>query len=375
MIYVEVSRFDALVQNLRKASNDLNEAQAIVERCKTNLDMQISVKPILETKLSSVVKTTKMTRELIDNLAQITSVAAEDFRKADKDSSAKSNSILANFTSLFQQTVTSLGLLMFGKIVIKHSNLVSLFIPADNKNTGLSGTISRIKQTISKAPEQSSTSASEQISEPVNPSFSSAATVSTSGSKVSDVVDGKIVYKNSFLNLKANDYSNFNTVKDINLDLFSKGNKPVFKQGNYSSLYIKGKEGKNQGCTATSEAFLATLLTGVYHDPTKGWTKNGGSTWPWTNKVNGTKGLPADQYLKMAAELVSKDNPVLFRITNHTVCAIGLKNGVTPDTATASDVLVMDPADGLIKTLTEACGKSRKIDSSYSLRIAKPNLK
>lgn len=361
-IRLQINQFNALAKSLKLISENMENVQLSVERCKSTLDMELTSKPIIEANMSAIIKKSKLINEVSSQLYKITVSAAEEFKNADKESSAKSKSMLNKFSTTFNSVISTVTGFLLGKFVMKHYSLISQFLPGGKVYNGNANIIARIKNLSN---QNGAATLNPQVTE----------TVSTSVNTETATVEIRKAYQNSFLSLKGNDYSGFNVTHNIDLGLVGNNNKPVFKQGNFSSLYITGKENKNQGCTTTAESFLATILTGTYHDPTKGWSHKGGSTWPYTTKIEGTKGLSSDAYLKKATSLLANDTPVLFRITNHTVCAIGLRNGVSADVATADDVLVMDPADGLIKTLQEACGSSRKIDSSYSLRVAKSNLK
>lgn len=355
-IDVTPSQLEALSRRIKSASQQLQDIRTKTESYRNCLNMETAAKDLIDAKLYSASGKMKLTIEHLDRLSGISSYAAEEYRNADKESSAKTDEILKGFSNPFMPFVSSVNGAIIANRIHLYLQLTGMF---------LANFVGQLIQIPSSSINSNST---------INGGFTQwEVNYVPTNNEAGNETTNKKKYTNSSLNLDGNDYSDFVVTHDIDLSLFVDEKGPVFNQHRYSELHLKGKT-KNDGCTATADAVLATLVLGKFKNPIDGWSQDGGATWPNTKSIPGTSNyknpgtITKEEYLKRAAEQLENNNPVLIRVTNttktvedgHTVCAIGIREGKTSANAGLEDILVVDPADGKVKTLFDACKKQTK---------------
>ena len=150
--------------------------------------------------------------------------------------------------------------------------------------------------------------------------------------------------------------------------------KYFFNQMNYRRFV--NSENRNTGCTATALAtaysiYNKTLLT---PDSTKiEWTTGVGVTWePLAKRI--------DYYsnnLGAVYDLLEQDIPVIIRLyrtyegkaSGHSVTVVGIRDGVDRANVSTSNLLVIDPAVGKVRTLEESLKNYVRLDASWRLII------
>ena len=148
-----------------------------------------------------------------------------------------------------------------------------------------------------------------------------------------------------------------------------------YNQNNYKRFL--NKSGKNVGCTATAEAIVVSMAKGKPISPDEmGWSVNSdgsvvGSTWKHSHEIPKSAGASQAEKLMMIADQIAEGNAVVVRANNnHSVAAIGIREGATPSNLTPADILILDPADGKVKTLDKALNGGCNMPDSWSLRVA-----
>ena len=118
---------------------------------------------------------------------------------------------------------------------------------------------------------------------------------------------------------------------------------------NYKSTFGK------QGCGSCACACAIAIKKNKHTDPKKYWVKGSGCTLSKYGSVGSVTGEAAT--LKKSIELIKAKTPGVLQMSspdNHFVTVIGYKTDANTSKPSRSDILVMDPGDGKIKTLTEA---------------------
>jgi hypothetical protein len=146
-----------------------------------------------------------------------------------------------------------------------------------------------------------------------------------------------------------------------------------YNQYNYSRFIVNGT---NKGCTATANATALSIKQGRAVSPNSiGWS-SAGCVWKSVSSVKSstgkTSGYGKQTQLNLIAQELVKGNAVIVRANSyHTVTAIGLKSTANLSSITASDILIIDPAGGTVKTLDKAGHGGYVYQSDWSLLIAK----
>lgn len=163
---------------------------------------------------------------------------------------------------------------------------------------------------------------------------------------------------------KANNYSNYSVVKGFD-------ERYVLYQRNYYNGSV--------ACTSTSDAIVGSIVSGKLLEPGKSYWTGNDCNWPNTKAIANTQYLTVDRQCQIICENVQNGKPVILRVPNHSVVAVGIKNGVQPSAATPADILIIDPGDGKVKTADEIYSGwydntdklSMKDNIGWSLRVAK----
>jgi uncharacterized protein YukE len=165
-------------------------------------------------------------------------------------------------------------------------------------------------------------------------------------------------------NYNSNDYSNYNVVAG-----FSEAY--CMKQGNYSK-FISKVDGRNKGCTAVANAIVLSIARGYAVDPEKDvkWIDGVGCDWTGT-KTCSSGTVKEEDGLKIIVDQLMQGNAVIVRASSHhSVAAVGIRSGADLSNLAAKDILVVDPADGKIKALSEVDDYKLTITRDWPLRIA-----
>lgn len=166
------------------------------------------------------------------------------------------------------------------------------------------------------------------------------------------------------------DYSAYGVVKGFDSQF-------CYNQNNYSRFV---QNGKNVGCTATAEAIAVSAFTGQAFTPDQaGWGKSG-ATWSHCTKTPllAKNTYSAEQGYAAIYNKVKEGSPVIIRMKDsggggHSVTAVGIRPNCASGNPAASDILVVDPGDGKVKTLAQIYNGSKKMsmDTSWSLLLPK----
>ena len=141
-----------------------------------------------------------------------------------------------------------------------------------------------------------------------------------------------------------------------------------YNQYHYDRIFFDHNRGKNVGCTATAEAIVVSIARGyeVKPDEMSFGVSNSDSRyltakWAHSKDVYPTKESDmyrhgtADERLNLIYEQLTQGNAVIVRANDrHTVAAVGIMNGKAPPDLEASHIMIIDPADGEIKSLDKA---------------------
>lgn len=171
-------------------------------------------------------------------------------------------------------------------------------------------------------------------------------------------------YQGSSKDMNAGGYSNYKVINGFD-------EKYVLNQYDYD---LQQSDGSNGGCTSTSDAMVGSFKNNQYYNPEDDWPGpgKGGARWTHTKAIEGSKNWTTSRRYTEMYNQINQGNAVVIRVSGHSMVAIGVQNGCDPNNMSASDVLIANPGTGKISTLQEYLNKSgRKIDNSWSLRIAK----
>ena len=129
----------------------------------------------------------------------------------------------------------------------------------------------------------------------------------------------------------------------------------AFNQMNYRIL--RDGTGRNAGCTAASRAMVTSIHRGVYvspYDKVPNSAVSANARTDTTQRIDIAPPAGAQEILNAVAEQLKQGNAVDVRANHaHSVAAVGIRNGAAPPFS-ASDILIVDPADGLLRTLDQA---------------------
>ena len=150
--------------------------------------------------------------------------------------------------------------------------------------------------------------------------------------------------------------------------------KYFFKQTDYTR-YVN-EDGNNVGCTATALATAYSIYNKTLLDPGSNkieWIAGKGVVWaPFAKHTN-----YYSNNLSAVYDLLEQDIPVIIRLyrtykgeaSGHSVTVVGIKDGVDRANVSTSNLLVIDPAVGKVRTLAESLKNYERLDSSWELII------
>lgn len=169
------------------------------------------------------------------------------------------------------------------------------------------------------------------------------------------------------------DYSNYYVIKKFDVSYCM-----------HQKYYEENVLGTWGACTVTADCIAGSIKRGYKVEPTrKDINSDGAARWTYTKKVPNTQYSTIQNQLKHIYINLTEGNPVVMRVDGngigHSVTAIGLRQGVTLETMTPKDILIVDPGDGKIKNADQVFEgwtvNSRKLSMqngiNYSLRIPK----
>ena len=167
-------------------------------------------------------------------------------------------------------------------------------------------------------------------------------------------------------NYKGNDYSDFLIINGFKEEYSYSQRDPSWDEG------FTNEEGKNRGCTATSNAIVVSIANNEKFTPNQvKWSWPDGYTATGIRKLEDSIGLDKDEKLRMLGDELLKGNPVyLWANDNHAVAAVGIRNGADMSKLEPSDILIVDPYDGKIRTLDLAENGGYKFRQESYLRVA-----
>lgn len=135
-------------------------------------------------------------------------------------------------------------------------------------------------------------------------------------------------------NVSDGDYSNYNVVKGFKTEY-------VLKQKN------------NVQCTATADVMAGSIAKGEKQTvvDSRDWCSQG-AKWTFTKSIGGGKDTVEEQCRTIYNQIL-EGTPVVVRVNGHSVLAVGLKQGVDSNNVQPSDILIVDPGDGKVKTAAQ----------------------
>lgn len=164
---------------------------------------------------------------------------------------------------------------------------------------------------------------------------------------------------------RVEDYSDFNVLKGFKHEY-------CICQWDYQAKY--GFWGM---CTAVADCMAGSIKKGQKIEPTlNDWDRVYGANWTYTDALPGTKKISVNEQCKIIYEQIHKGNPVVIRVARnaddldgHSITAIGLRAGANQENVSPSDILVMDPGDGKIKTADQIYNNNRCDPNSIKLSM------
>lgn len=139
---------------------------------------------------------------------------------------------------------------------------------------------------------------------------------------------------------------------------YAYGGKKYTVPANFDLRYVY-KQTTNRNCTQWASNTAVSIARNTLYKNT-GW--NGGCTWRDRNTgaslfYSGYDKTTAGVKLSKVVELVRAGQCVVLRLGSdspgHSVCVVGIREGAVANRIAYADILVADPADGKIRTLSE----------------------
>ena len=167
-------------------------------------------------------------------------------------------------------------------------------------------------------------------------------------------------YQTPAVSYNGHDYSGYKVVNVYDQEY-------IFKQSDIRwKEQLLGSDGNNAGCVVSSEA----MVNNMAHPESKILPTDCGDkggcicTYKYTHKTPDY--LKANTSVKkdIIYETINSGSPGMVRLQGHTVVAIGIRDGATKGSISNNDILIIDPADGLVKTIAEAGYGDIDIDSN-----------
>ncbi len=113
-------------------------------------------------------------------------------------------------------------------------------------------------------------------------------------------------------------------------------------------------------CTTTADCIAASIKKGIIIEPNldRDWVNGQGALWTFTKRIDNSERLSVKQKCEEVYNQIYNGNPVVLRYApppgvGHSVTAIGIRSGADLGNIQMSDILIVDPGDGKIKTADE----------------------
>ncbi|MDE6971838.1 MAG: hypothetical protein K2P38_01825 [Lachnospiraceae bacterium] len=341
-INVYITEMSSLSGRLKQISSLVEEAEQITSKVQSNLDFQVAVREGIASGLSKVRGNLRKQKDKVRNLAELTTVSEGEFRNADNQMDKKTYvTINKVFARLFSRAY-GIGPFFSSIAIARHWKINSLFMPAGTiiSIAGLGTMIHRLMEIIRKWKDN-----------PVTP-------VSPSGN--GNIIGNAKPYKNlvafsgaDYVGKTKGDYADYSILGGMKPDYcFNQGNK---KYGNtFNKL----------GCLACADACAGSIMGNSEKNPEGSWNGKSASCKYTTRIGLHTKddscNWTPEQIRERTYQELTQGKPVVIRVQSesseaggHSVTVVGLRNGADSANLTDADFLIMDPADGKMKALSE----------------------
>ncbi|MCR5011627.1 MAG: hypothetical protein K6A72_04740 [Lachnospiraceae bacterium] len=303
-----------------KQQND--ELRARVGKLKSSLEWQVGAKEGINDNLAAIEGYLEKQSSFLENASNLC------------------NSVVSSTEETSNALIAAISALVLSIIGIS-SVVTSIIINANNWVHNITSPDGNITTTITNTGTDSTDSSIVPIVGP-NPS------AGTKG------------YVNSSVNYKGKDYSNYNVVGAYDASQVLNQKDPQWVQ----QFKFLGDDGKyhNGGCVVSSEAMVYNMKHPDSPISPTQCGKNGGPscTNDYSNEMPGSAKASVDGKRDMIYDSIMNGEPCMVRTTayggGHTVVAVGIKDGAVKGSLTNDDILIIDPADGKVKTIKDMGG-------------------
>lgn len=353
-----MTNLDNMDKTFNILATQIENVMGEVKKTQGKLNNQVEAKMSIDNRFNRIQNLLNKEKTYFENFAKLSDVIHAEFQQLDTQMANvfKGTEQVPTAKSTLQSVITN-------NYTSKYGNMGGFMLAA-----GSAWAISELSKWNTKMNAlnknvQTTTSTVKKNTETANAEAKKAAT------KPTDLVAfDKNKYKS--VSYKGKDYSNYTILAGASLEY-------LYCQKNYSAKGFASK-----GCYSTADAIMQSIADQKKYNPTSTWdTKQQLSSGLRTKKISGSKSYTEAQMLSETYKQLQKGNPVMLRVetstgaSGHSVVAVGIRNGANPNKLTDKDILIVDPADGKIKTLADrykAVGNSAlKVNSGYSMRIPK----
>lgn len=379
-IDVYTSEMSALSARLKSISSVIESAEQVTGKVQGNLDFQIAAKADIAGGLSKARKQLRKQKEKVVKMANLTTASEAEFRSADGQMDKSVRNIFGKIVPPLAGMIKGVKQLMVGAAISRYKYINSIFMPAGTIITaaGIGGLISRLAQIINGAKKSGNGTAVKNVVVGGTDSKVSAVQNSQAEGDEETTVEIPAVNvqpyenlvsfsKDSYSDKAKGDYSDYSILG---------GMSPEYCYNQTSSEYASWFQAA--GCLACADACVGSIMGKGVLNPQEGWNwKCKYTTRIGLNTEDDSCKWTPEQIRERTYQELIQGKPVVVRVQSpssesggHSVAVVGLKNGADPNHLTDADFLVMDPADGKIKTLSEM----KKVNGSdTSLKPAQDN--
>ena len=318
-------------------------AEAEFQRAANSIDMKTSVSSGIEQELNILKKKLAKQKEQLEAFEQMARTADDQFVQADKRISKEAKAV--NYQ--LQRLTSPRSTLRLGEGLSTHGTHVYM------NTVALSGMLGLVLQGLGTVTDGVRT-------------FVETVTESTEVTEHENAI--------SFFDGKTNSFSYGERPFTVSNTYSSERNGSMYNQMTYSDydkFMMPNANGikRNVGCTATAEAYIASMFYEKEISPKEITFDNYSCSWDYTSPntqngnimSNGTddKGNARYQlddpqgYMRFSCEKILEGTPTMIRVPGHSVVVVGVADTVNLDNINYSDVLVFDPGQGKTLTLQE----------------------
>lgn len=336
-IDVYMSEMSSLSSRLKQISSLVEDAEQITSRVQSNLDLQVAAREDIASGLSRVKGSLRKQKDKVRNLSNVTTVSEGEFRKADNQMDKKTYVAINKISTPLSNRTYGAKSLFVGMVLARYRKISDLFMPAGTiiRIAGLGAMIRKLMEIIRKWRE--------------NP------TVPVTPSENGNVVGNVKPYENlvsfssaSYAGKTKGDYADYSILSGMSPDYcFNQ------KNNNYGETFNR------LGCLACADACIGAIIGNSVSSPLVSWNGEKASC-KYTTRVKDSYEWTPEQIRERAYQELTQGRPVVIRVQSgtsksggHSVAVVGLRNGADPNHLTDADFLIMDPADGKIKALSE----------------------